>query len=68
LIAGLIMPSLPRRKVSLSLALFPFVAIAAPATATADLAALERDLHGEIGLATNIIVGAARIALNTFTH
>jgi beta-lactamase class A len=35
----------------LSLALFPFVAIAAPATATADLAALERDLHGEIGLA-----------------
>jgi beta-lactamase class A len=51
LIANLIMPSLPRRKVLLSLALSPFVAIAAPATATADLAALERELHGEIGLA-----------------
>jgi beta-lactamase class A len=40
-----------RRKVLLSLASLPFAAIAAPRATNADLAALEPELHGELGVA-----------------
>ena len=45
------MPPLTRRSVLLSLASLPFATIAAPTIANADLALLERELHGELGVA-----------------
>lgn len=44
-------PSLTRRHLLLALASLPVAATANPMTGGADFAALERDLHGEIGVA-----------------
>jgi beta-lactamase class A len=44
-------PSRARRNLLLALASLPLAAIAKPMTGNADFAALERDLHGELGLA-----------------
>jgi beta-lactamase class A len=45
------MHSVTRRKLLLALASLPFVAVADPTGTNVDFAALERDLHGELGVA-----------------